>query len=381
MRQFWIVGESGSPEGPFIEQELLQGLVQGRWNSTTLTCEVGKEEWIPLAGLQNVDFSGAQAATKLLKGGAASMRSAAVRVSKLDKDEIDAWLLLPAKLSEQAIRLLKKLLTESVFEWIAIAFGWMGLVAVPISMLALVLYLVVAALRTDRLSMLGWVIPAFLAACFLQFVSARFSREADVAVRQTPTDYSRGSVFDMLGLLLVALGLWLTFRGFASAIDQPRAANAHLLLSVFGLLNIAMGGFFLHPESLGMRKQQNSTIGQDGVAIIAAIAKAALKAVRMTFGVAVSAGAVITWYGALAYTLNSESLTGVAWMFGGVALVVYGSVLPLLTYLLAMVVFVLVEVVDYFVGEDSVATRTDAEATGNKAVDVVSEKAEELEPT
>jgi hypothetical protein len=358
MRQFWIVGESGSPEGPFIEQELIQGLVQGRWNSTTLTCEVGKEEWIPLAGLQNVDFSGAQAATKLLKGGAASMRSAAVRVSKLDKDEIDAWLLLPAKLSEQAIRLLKKLLTESVFEWIAIAFGWMGLVAVPISMLALALYLVVAALRTDRLSMLGWVIPAFLAACFLQFVSARFSREADVAVRQTPTDYSRGSVFDMLGLLLVALGLWLTFRGFASAIDQPRAANAHLLLSVFGLLNIAMGGFFLHPESLGMRKQQNSTIGQDGVAV-----------------------AVITWYGALAYTLNSESLTGVAWMFGGVALVVYGSVLPLLTYILSMVIFVLVEVVDYFVGEDSVATRTDAEATGNKAVNVVSEKAEELEPT
>lgn len=380
MRQFWIVGDSGSPEGPYVEQVIVQGLVQGRWNSTTLVCEVGKEEWIPLAGLQNIDFSGAEAATKLLKGGAASVRSAAARVSKLDKEEIDAWLLLPAKLSEQSIRLLKRLLTESVFEWIAIAFGWIGLVAVPISMVAVMLFLVVNALRTDRLSMLGWMIPAFLAACFLQFVSARFSREADVAVRQTPTDYSRGSVFDMLGLLLVAFGVWLTFMGIANAIDQPRAANVHLLLSVFGMLNIAMAGFFLHPESLGMRKLQNSTIGQDGVAIIAAIAKAALKAVRMTFGVAVSAGAVISWYGALAYTFNSESVTGVAWMMGGVALVVYGSLLPLMTYLLSMVIFILVEIIDYFVGTDAVATRTDPDATDVAPRSEPSTAAEETSP-
>lgn len=364
MKQYWVLSESGAAEGPFPEPVVVQGLMQGRWNSTTPVCEVGREDWIPIASVQDIDFSGAEMATKIFASGAKGFRSAANTVSKLDREEIDAWLLLPAKLSEQTLRLLKRILSEAVFEWIAIAAGWVGLVAVPIGTVATGLAIVVMGLRNDRLSTFGWLFPAFLAMCFMQFVAARFSRESDVAVRQTSTDYSRGSVFDMLGLLLVGLGIWQTFAGFANAIDDSDRASLYLVWSVVGLLNIAMGGFFLHPASIGMNRIQSTTIGQDGIAVLSAIVRSALKAVRMSFGVVVTIGAAIAWYGAIAYLLDGESIAPIAWLTAGATLVAYGSLLPLLMYVVAMIAFMVIEAIDFIVGRDVRATRTGEEATG-----------------
>lgn len=367
MKQYWVLGDSGQPEGPYLDAVVLQGLVQGRWNSTTLVCEVGREDWIPLAGLQNIDFRGGEAAARLLQGGAAGFRTAAARVSRIERDEIDAWLLLPAKLSEQTLRFLKRVITESVLEWIAIAFGWVGIVAVPIGMLAAMLTIIVSAFRDDRISTFWLVVPFFVGACFLQFVAARFSREADVAVRQTPTEYSRGSVFDMLGLLLVALGISVLLFGIGQTYRALGFAPVTLSICVVGLLSIAMGGFFLHPASLGMTKLQSSTIGQDGIAIMAAFAKGGLKAVRVSFGIASTAGAALACYGAAVDLVKSDSMTGELWLAGGIALLVYGSLLPLLTYLVSMVVFIVIEFLDHVVGRDRRDTRTDSESEGAAA--------------
>lgn len=359
MRQYWIVGSSGEPEGPFVEAAVIEGVSQGRWSSSAFVCEVGSENWVPLESMPNLEFS-APAVEKPARVDRATRSSEGAWERKpVDLDKVEVWLLLPERAIERLLQVLKQVISEAIVERVSSRAQRTGLAALPIAAIAIVVWILdtlapVAGFRTVA----GLLSGICVGTCLLQFMAKRFLNEAEIASGQTPIGYSRETIFDAAGLTLIAGGAVLVGMSVNTVSQSLRDASldwSSFLLVVLGVMAIAMGGTFLNPACLKMRKRQASTLGQDGIAIIAAIGKSILKAVRLAFGFAMATGTLLCWYGMTSFVVANEpgdTLVAVAWQFAGIGLLAGGAVLPLLAYLLAMVLFVVVEVLSHLLGGD-----------------------------
>lgn len=357
MRHYWIVGSSGEPEGPFVEAAVLEGVSQGRWSSGVFVCEVGSESWVPLESMPNLMLA-ASVAEKPATIDRSGRDSESLREGKpVDLEKVEVWLLLPERAIERLLQVLKRIINEAIVERVSRGAQRIGLAALPIASIAIVIWILetLASVAGFRI-LAGLLTGVCFGTCLLQFMAKRFLNEAEIASGQTPIGYSRESMFDAVGLALVAGGTALFGISVNAVSRNLRDASLDwnsILFVVLGVMAIVMGGTFLNPGCLDMRKRQTSTLGQDAIAIVAAIGKSILKAVRLTFGLVLSTGTLLCWYGVISFVAASEPvdrLVAVAWQFVGIGLLVGGAVLPLLAYLLAMVLFVVVEGLSQLLG-------------------------------
>ncbi len=366
MKQYWVLGASGQPEGPFPASLIHQGLATEELDPATLACEVGGEEWVSLGSIA-ATAGGAEAA---------GLPPATAIRPPVSQDPPEGLLYLPSKLVDLTIGVLKRVVTGPMIDRTALFFRKIGAISILLGVLAAMLPIVDAQWwLIGEVFILWWLIPCLLAMCFLQFVATRFSREGASAVEQTRNEYSRTSAFDSLAIILIAVGAtllvvqfrkvyfivsdspdWFDFADFAAS---GYLLMGYLLMGLNGLLLVVTGGFFLNPALLGMNKIDRSTIGQDGIAIVAAVVKGGLKAAQVSFGIASCLGAALAWCGAVGIIVfREDSSMGYLWLAGGVTLLIYGSLLPLLTYLVSMVVFIVIEFIEHGMGRGARSMQT-----------------------
>lgn len=260
--------------------------------------------------------------------------------------------LAPARVVERMIPWTRTRLSEAFFVRISASLGWTGAQAVFVAGTAGVIYLLVAAIRSDSLSLavIGLLVP--VAAAVLQFAALRFATQGEGRVRSTPTRIGNFAIFELLGIVLALLGASVIVWSFVEMIrDFDREALAGLVIQCgLGYLVLIVGALFLNPVLINVHEHAGCTLGQDGLAIVGAMFKAILAGARVAFGSAAAVGGLAAVAGCLWSIVDQEDLRPHLMFSFGAFAVIAAALLPLYGYVASAVYFVLVDVLDSLIG-------------------------------
>jgi hypothetical protein len=253
------------------------------------------------------------------------------------------WWKWPTHVATLAIDALKRIAAGGLFATVSRFAGRLGLMSLIVSSGAIALFLAVAAIRSDSLSMGLSIVAVPVLLCILQFTADRFTDLGESIVRNTPTRASGLALYDLLGLLLLVAGLGLGGLGIYGAVDagDPRDAVLGILL----LLGFGTVGFmFLTPSALNLGINETNSAGEDGLSVIGTFIKAYLAGSRVIFGGCAIIGCLLSTIGAVWWLFDRTDLRPVGYVVAGGMLAAYGALLPLGFYLLSIVYFILVDV-------------------------------------
>lgn len=252
------------------------------------------------------------------------------------------WWMWPTRMAQLTIDALKRLAAGGLFARVSGLSGHLGLMSLIISAIAIALFLLVLAIRSDSLSMALQIIAVPIALCILQFAASKFTDLGESIVRNTPTIASGLVLYDLLGLVLFVAGVGLGGMGIYGAIQvgDPQAA----ILGILFLLGFCTAGImFLTPTALNLWTNESNSAGQDGLSVIGTLIKAYLASSRVIFGGCAVIGCLLATIGSLWWLFDRSDPRPVGYVVAGGTLVVYGSLLPLAFYVISIVYFILVD--------------------------------------
>lgn len=263
-----------------------------------------------------------------------------------------AVLLAPSRAVERMIPWTRDRLSEAFFIRISASLGWTGAQAVCVAGAAAVIYLLVAAIRNDSLSLAvtGLLVPVI--AAVLQFAALRFAAQGEGRVRSTPTRIGNYAIFELLGIVLAMLGAATIAWAFVEMIrDFDREALGGLVIQCgWGYLVLIVGALFLNPVLINVHEHGGCTLGQDGLAIVGAVFKAILAGARVAFGSAAAIGGLAAVVGCLWSIVDKDDVRPHLMFSFGAFAVIAAALLPLYAYVASAIYFVLVDALDSLIG-------------------------------
>jgi hypothetical protein len=264
-------------------------------------------------------------------------------------DQPTSWWMLPARITDIAIAGLKSKPGSGLFVRLSNIMGRSGLFSVLVAGVSVMIFQIVTAIRTDSLSQFILCSLTPIALCLVQFIAFRFSEIGEAIVRNTPTTTSRFALYDLLGFIFVLGGLGA--GGLGGYLFLQQGSLEFAVAGFLGLFGLGVIGFmFLTPSALNLHERTDNSAGADGLCLAGTFIKAIVAGSRLVFGCYAIIGALICMIGAIWFVFTkpeaqlSEDMQPEMFYLGGVTLTLAGALLPLVSYLFAILYFISVDV-------------------------------------
>jgi hypothetical protein len=167
-------------------------------------------------------------------------------------DDISAPVFLPSRLVAQLIDALAGVARGGFFNT-ASAYAWtIGQYAFLLGVVALLVFMMIVAIRTDSLAMMGSVVVIPVAAAVAQFSALRFAPTNEQLVQNSALRASGETFFQLLGLIYILSAVGLAFLGFYMAVKDGELSTALVAIIAAGIL-IVIGFLFFSPTTLSLK--------------------------------------------------------------------------------------------------------------------------------
>lgn len=180
-----------------------------------------------------------------------------------------------------------------------------------------------------------------------QFAALRFTGMCGALVRNTPTRTSNILVFQFLGLLMVVAAVVVLLISLLALREEGAVAVLNLHVGIVSAMSLLVPGLLLlDPEgTLHVTVDSSCSAGEDGLGIIGTLLKGYLAGVRLIYGGLCGVGGAAVIVGVPMVLLSDQwSVPGINLVFLGVWTISIGATTPLLTYLVSVIYYILVDV-------------------------------------
>ncbi|HTZ22141.1 MAG TPA: DUF4339 domain-containing protein [Opitutaceae bacterium] len=351
--KYYYANAQNQPTGPVEVEELQRLLATGTITLSTNVVAEGSQHWAPLSTvLPGVSAGPAPASAAQLNSTAALQAMEGVAQ-------------LPTLLADGVDRLLERVrrrLGSDVLQRSMALFAGMGQILIVIGAALGLLFAVIYAIKFNSFMLFLAGVLGVLAIAVLQYVAKRFLEGCARLVRSSPSRVASAAVLDCLGLILLIAALGILIAGVVGAIRLEAA-----VLLVPAVVNAATWFFLalvaLHPATANVTVEDASA-GEEAIGLLSFFFKSSLVMLPLGFFLCSLSGALTLaiglfggnaprvlpflslvpgeLLGSFAGSIPSEAVfSGIM----GLSTLVLALLLPLITYLLFLFAYLLVDII------------------------------------
>ena len=198
---------------------------------------------------------------------------------------------LVVKLVEKGLALVRKPLSQKVFEtgatWLT-RLGLFALIVAAVAGLIASLVLIKDAGWPMAPRGLGWVVAVGV----VLYVAKRFMGAGEVLISAAPTKLASPAFLDCVALLAVLAGLVSLIGGIYLAIAMKDLVQLVMGAAAFVVCEV-LACIAMNPALVHVEVEEGTTTGEEAIGVLSFPMKAAVKMVPLVFGVGAVAGAVM----------------------------------------------------------------------------------------
>lgn len=263
-----------------------------------------------------------------------------------EEPDDDAAYLIPARIVESVLGVFQQIADSGLLEAISRRSLFAGHVGLLIGGVAATVLAVVVAIRLDSLRVGALVLVAPVAVAVLQYGAWKFLALCQKTVRNTPTRTSSLAVYQLVALLLLLAAGGGVVVALYYLIDEGLQDVGPVTLAILGgssyLSVVAL--LFLTPRALNLHVDETCSAGEDGIGIVGTFLKATLAASRIVFGTACFIGGCLAVIGTL-IVLSDRAGAGMLWFAVGSNLVAVGALNAVVVYLISAIYYILPDLI------------------------------------
>ncbi len=267
------------------------------------------------------------------------------------------WQMMPGEFVEKFLTLSKNWLSEARANQVreqSVRFGHYALVIAGVVGL---LSAIIAAIRFEQAELVFIGILFIVLLAVAQFTARRFLHSCAALLRATPTRTSTTSIYDVIALVYLVLGIALFLGMTYGAIRGGGYALLGILFALVTLLIfLSLAAASLHTRMLNIETAHNSSAGEEAVGILGYFLKLIPFMAPVIFGLFTILGALIQMVAVFIILFNEHALYALSGMLppaaggslaalGGVMIALYGALTPFIAYLLFLLYYLILDIV------------------------------------
>jgi len=381
--RYWLSINDGKTYGPYDRAQLADLAAKGRMDESAMLCAEGSTDWQPAPSVFPDLFSDPAEAemppapsrreprTPAAASGGSARKPAprAARAVEEDADEEDEQprrsrrsrvriddeeerdpddpsspLYFLARIVSSLIETLARIARGGIFRTASVVAWSIGHVAFLIGAAAIMLFIVILAIRLDSLSTMGFAATVPVAAALGQYIALRFAPTNETLVKNSPLRASGETFFQLLGFVMILVAVGLAGLGIYFAVKDGEMVLIVGPAIAAGIL-ATIGFLFFSPASLSLTVDPSATAGEDGLALVGTLIKALLASSRFIFGLLAIAGGVTCAVGAIWFLFDAEDFRPLLIVNAGGLQLAIAGVYPIYAYILAILYFVFVDAI------------------------------------
>lgn len=256
---------------------------------------------------------------------------------------------IAVQLIDRLLGLLGKILNVSLFHHLRNFCGSIAHWSVLVFAALVILSALMAAIKMDSFALFAGGIGLLAAIVVLQYIAAKFLYAGTSLIEGTPTGLSSKAFTDCFALVFLLAALGFLFGGIVSAV------NANELKLVIGLGGVVAFAVFtllcwlcLQPEITNTKIGKDVSSGEEAIGIISFLIKGLLALIPFITTALVSLGAIaLVLFTILKPQASTWGEHAAADAYGliGIQLGVIGLLLPLVSVLIFLLLYLLIDVI------------------------------------
>jgi hypothetical protein len=225
-----------------------------------------------------------QIVDKIKSGGQGILESATDFVSKIKEAEDETVFLPYLKLIDSGLRWTKERFSLKLMEKMAVASRKTGLLASTAGALLMLTFGVTLSINQGADETILHHALALVAVVIAQFIAIKFLSSGSALIEKSPDQISSKAFLECFALLLAlaAFGIlsWGSYASIQTGEFLPAVTSLGIALVLFHGVGIS-----LHHESVNMQLQEETTIGEEAIGLLAFFVKFHMRLVPFAFGV------------------------------------------------------------------------------------------------
>jgi hypothetical protein len=214
-------------------------------------------------------------------------------------------------------------------------------------------YAVFAAIKFNSFAIFAIGLGLVVALAVAQFAALRFLNASDTLIASTPSRISSSAFLDCVGLLVLLAAAAILLGGLAAAITS-RSFVPVISALLSGATLTCLGAVALHPGMVNVTTEQG-TAGEEAIGLLSFFFKTSLKLVPLLFVLLSAAGTLtiaVSFFGeGGAFASLAQGFVNllplpvpVPYGLSGSALVLFGCLVPIITYFVFLLQYLFVDV-------------------------------------